>query len=155
MDDGGATGQRHGVDSEVGRLRTVMLHRPGPELKRLTPRNNDKLLFDGIPWVGRAQDEHDAFADTLRGHGVEVLYLADLRPHLGGLHPDDLAQVLMAGLAHEELRSGRGLAFALMDRHDFVVDPLPNLLFTRDSSVRIGDHVAVTSLAMAARRRET
>ena len=46
----------HGADSEVGRLRTVMLHRPGPELKRLTPRNNDKLLFDGIPWVSRAQD---------------------------------------------------------------------------------------------------
>ena len=68
----------HGVDSEVGRLRTVMLHRPGPELKRLTPRNNDKLLFDGIPWVGRAQDEHDAFAQALRDHDVEVLYLAEL-----------------------------------------------------------------------------
>src|SRR3954462_6326211 len=67
-----------GADSEVGRLRTVMLHRPGPELKRLTPRNNDKLLFDGIPWVGRAQDEHDAFAQTLRDRGVEVLYLTEL-----------------------------------------------------------------------------
>ena len=43
-----------------------MLHRPGLELKRLTPRNNDKLLFDGIPWVSRAQDEHDAFAAELR-----------------------------------------------------------------------------------------
>ena len=43
-----------------------MLHRPGPELKRLTPRNNDKLLFDGIPWVSRAQEEHDAFAEALR-----------------------------------------------------------------------------------------
>ena len=77
-DTGGATaaGAPHGVDSEVGRLRTVMLHRPGPELKRLTPRNNDKLLYDGIPWVGRAQDEHDAFAQALRDHGVEVLYLA-------------------------------------------------------------------------------
>ena len=41
----------HGADSEVGRLPTVMLHRPGNELKRLTPRNNDRLLFDGIPWV--------------------------------------------------------------------------------------------------------
>ena len=68
----------HGADSEVGRLRTVMLHRPGPELKRLTPRNNDKLLFDGIPWVARAQDEHDAFAAELRDRGVEVLYLTDL-----------------------------------------------------------------------------
>ena len=68
----------HGADSEVGRLRTVMLHRPGNELKRLTPRNNDKLLFDGIPWVARAQDEHDAFAEALRDRDVEVLYLTDL-----------------------------------------------------------------------------
>src|SRR3978361_2484375 len=67
-----------GVSSEVGRLRTVLLHRPGPELQRLTPRNNDKLLFDGIPWVSRAQEEHDAFAEALRSRGVEVLYLTDL-----------------------------------------------------------------------------
>ena len=67
-----------GVASEVGRLRTVMLHRPGNELRRLTPRNNDALLFDGLPWVDRAQDEHDAFAATLRTHGVEVLYLSEL-----------------------------------------------------------------------------
>jgi arginine deiminase len=176
-----------GADSEVGRLRTVLLHRPGPELQRLTPRNNDKLLFDGIPWVGRAQDEHDAFAQTLSDHDVQVLYLTDLlagaleheaaraecieavladprhgdtlrhilRSHLQGLHPEDLALALTAGLAHEELQTGRGLAYALMDRHDFVVDPLPNLLFTRDSSVWVRDRVAVTSLAMPARRRET
>src|SRR5215217_7538612 len=67
-----------GVDSEVGRLRTVMLHRPGTELQRLTPRNNDRLLFDGVPWVSRAQDEHDAFAAALRERDVEVLYLTDL-----------------------------------------------------------------------------
>jgi arginine deiminase len=177
----------HGVDSEVGRLRTVMLHRPGPELKRLTPRNNDKLLFDGIPWIGRAQDEHDAFAQALRDHGVEVLYLADLLagaleveaarsesidavladPRLGeslhravgtylhGLHPGDLAQRLMAGLAHEEMTPVGGLPYRFMDPHDFVIDPLPNLLFTRDSSVWIRDMVAVTSLAMPARLRET
>ena len=63
------------VDSEVGALRTVVLHRPGPELERLTPRNADRLLFDGIPWVERAQVEHDAFADLLRAHGVRVLLL--------------------------------------------------------------------------------
>ena len=67
-----------GATSEVGRLRTVMLHRPGPELRRLTPRNNDQLLFDGVPWVDRAQDEHDAFAQALRDRGVEVLYLVEL-----------------------------------------------------------------------------
>ncbi len=63
----------HGVGSEVGRLRTVVLHRPGPELRRLTPRNNDDLLFDGVPWLDRAQDEHDQFAETLRAHDVELL----------------------------------------------------------------------------------
>src|SRR6266700_1774090 len=70
--------QAHRVDSEVGRLRTVLLHRPGAELKRLTPRNSADLLFDAIPWVERAQEEHDAFAEALRTHGVEVLYLRDL-----------------------------------------------------------------------------
>src|SRR4051794_9526584 len=73
--DGGAA---HGVDSEVGRLRTVVLHRPGPELKRLTPRNSADLLFDAIPWVEKAQEEHDIFAGALRRRGVEVLYLRDL-----------------------------------------------------------------------------
>ncbi|PWW21946.1 arginine deiminase [Geodermatophilus normandii] len=176
-----------GVTSEVGPLRTVVLHRPGAELRRLTPRNNDQLLFDGVPWVARAQEEHDAFAAALTGRGVEVLYLDRLlaevlaapeareeligaavddprlgatltraaAAHLAGLAPEDLAGALMAGLAHHELRGGRGLAYEVMDRHDFVVPPLPNLLFTRDSSVWVGDQVAITSLAMPARHRES
>jgi arginine deiminase len=175
------------VESEVGQLGTVLLHRPGPELMRLTPRNNDSLLFDGIPWVARAQEEHDIFAGALAERGVEVLYLdklltevlsitearieltaavlADVRlgdvlrrrvaDYLAGLEPAGLAAVLIAGLAHEELRAGGGLVYQLMDREAFVIDPLPNLLFTRDSSVWIRDQVAVTSLAMLARRRET
>src|SRR5882757_1994244 len=67
-----------GSNSEVGTLRVVILHRPGAELQRLTPRNSDKLLFDGLPWVARAQQEHDAFADLLRSRGVEVLLLGEL-----------------------------------------------------------------------------
>jgi Arginine deiminase len=66
------------VGSEVGRLRTVVLHRPGPELARLTPRNHDDLLFDGVPWLERAQEEHDQLANVLRAHDVEVLYLHEL-----------------------------------------------------------------------------
>ncbi|MDQ4006791.1 MAG: arginine deiminase [Actinomycetota bacterium] len=178
---------RPGVDSEVGRLRTVLLHRPGPELQRLTPRNNDTLLFDGIPWVGRAQEEHDVFAEALRVRGVEVLYLVDLlvetladpqahqtavkevvrdlrlgdtlrtylRQALAELGPAELAEVLTAGLRNDEVRGGHGIVTSLLGHDDFLVDPLPNLLFTRDSSVWIGDHVAVTSLAMPARARET
>ena len=177
----------HGADSEVGRLQTVMLHRPGDELKRLTPRNNDKLLFDGIPWVARAQDEHDAFADALRVRDVEVLYLTELltetleqesaRLHaittaLSGLHlgdtmrtylghalsdatPAELTAYLTAGIRNDEVRGGHGLVTALLDEHDFLIDPLPNLLFTRDSSVWVRDRVAITSLTMPARRRET
>ena len=64
--------------SEVGPLHTVLLHRPGDELKRLTPRNSDQLLFDAIPWVDRAQAEHDAFAEVLRSRGIEVVLLHEL-----------------------------------------------------------------------------
>ncbi|GAA1723691.1 arginine deiminase [Aeromicrobium alkaliterrae] len=163
-----------------------MLHRPGAEIARLTPRNNDALLFDGIPWLGRAQDEHDAFAAALRDHDVEVLYLVELLEqtleseaareqviasttdalHLGDalqshltdwlsdLHPSDLATVLTAGLRNDEVPI-RTLVTSLLASDDFVIDPLPNLLFTRDSSVWLPDRVAVTSLAMPARVRET
>jgi arginine deiminase len=176
-----------GVSTEVGRLRTVMLHRPGNELRRLTPRNNDSLLFDGLPWVDRAQEEHDGFADALRSHGVEVLYLGELLARtlevpearatavehtLTGLHLGDtlrrylrafladtdaagLAELMMAGLRHDEVGSTGSLVAALSSPDDFVIDPLPNLLFTRDSSVWIGDRATVTSLAMPARKRET
>ncbi len=183
----GPPAARHGADSEVGTLRTVMLHRPGPELRRLTPRNNDRLLFDGIPWVARAREEHDAFARALSDRGVEVLYLTDLlaealtretaRNHaitttLGGRHlgdtlraylataladctAEELTAYLTAGIRNDEVRGGHGLVTSLLAPEEFLVDPLPNLLFTRDSSVWVRDRVAVTSLAMDARTRET
>ncbi|MGW0041556.1 arginine deiminase [Rhodococcus sp. NPDC003348] len=178
------------VDSEVGRLRTVLLHRPGDELKRLTPRNNDQLLFDGLPWVDRAQDEHDAFADLLRSRGVEVLLLSqvltealtvsgaariqgiaaavdprrlghtlaqELSAYLRTVDPAALATVLTAGMTFDELPIGPGGPSLVRRMHhggDFVIEPLPNLLFTRDSSFWIGDRVAITSLALPARVRE-
>src|SRR3954453_22185633 len=72
-----ATGTFH-VDSEVGRLRRAVLHRPDLALRPLTPSNVDQLLFDEILWVKRARQEHDAFADTLRDAGVDVLLFGDL-----------------------------------------------------------------------------
>jgi arginine deiminase len=77
-----------------------------------------------------------------------------VRRHLDGLESELLAQALIAGLTPAELRGGRGLVYELLGRHDFVVDPLPNLVFTRDSSAWIGDQVAVASLAAPARDRE-
>src|SRR5688572_18832576 len=73
-----APAARLAVESEVGTLRRVLLHRPGLELQRLTPRNKDALLFDDVLWVKRARQEHDAFADALGERGVEVLYLHEL-----------------------------------------------------------------------------
>ncbi|HVV30518.1 MAG TPA: arginine deiminase [Mycobacteriales bacterium] len=178
------------VDSEVGPLRSVVLHRPGDELRRLTPRNSADLLFDGIPWVERAQAEHDAFAATLRARGIEVLLLRDLlretlaaspaargacvdaavspaqvgprlapglRADLQRLDVDTLLEVLICGLRASELAAGlapSALLPAVSAPGDFVIPPLPNLLFTRDSAVVTGSHVAVTRPSMPARRRE-
>jgi arginine deiminase len=175
----------HGVDSEVGRLRAVLAHRPGAELLRVTPRTRDRLQFPGLPWVARAQQEHDIAAQCLRDHGVEVLYVmellqdvmeypsarseaidavlgderlggrlrADLGSHCAGLDPEALAQVLVAGLSAEEFRPGRGVVFGLLDRHDFVIPPLPGLVFLGDSHLWLSAAVAVASLG-GTRRRE-
>ena len=66
------------VKSEIGRLRKVLLHRPGKELEHLTPQELERLLFDDIPYLKLAKSEHDTFADILRENGVEVVYLEDL-----------------------------------------------------------------------------
>ncbi|KUK62927.1 MAG: Arginine deiminase [Synergistales bacterium 58_81] len=70
------------ISSEVGKLKRVMLHRPGKELERLTIDNKDELLFDDIPWVEEAQKEHDAFAELLRDNGVEVVYFRNCLSHV-------------------------------------------------------------------------
>jgi arginine deiminase len=66
------------VKSEIGKLKRVLLHRPGGELENLTPKVLDQLLFDDIPWLDLAIKEHNAFADLLKKKGVEVLYLSEL-----------------------------------------------------------------------------
>src|SRR6516164_825308 len=67
-----------GVHSEVGRLRRVMVHRPGLEHTRLTPSNAGELLFDDVLWVARAKAEHDMFAEAMRDRGVEVFEAEEL-----------------------------------------------------------------------------
>lgn len=175
-----------GVTTEIGTLRAVMLHRPGKELRRLTPRNNTTLLFDGLPWVERAQDEHDAFADLLRGRGIDVVLLGDLlvetlenpasRERIleemvsdlqlgerleaylrGTLHDeasDVLAEQLMAGIRNDELKGPRTVVTSMKTPDSFLLPPLPNLYFTRDSSAWVGPRPIVTSLFWPARGRE-
>jgi arginine deiminase len=175
------------IDSEVEPLRCVLLHRPGRELSRLTPSNKDALLFDELPWVERAQEEHDAFAALLRSRGVEVHYVADLLAEvlddpqgrddlvqrsletarlapamaqevgawLRSLSSRAVADWLIAGITFSELPVGSDtLTARLASDEDFVLPPLPNQLFTRDTSLWIGDAVRVNAMAHPARARE-
>jgi arginine deiminase len=175
------------VGSEVGTLRRVLLHRPGLELKRLTPANKDQLLFDDVLWVKRARQEHDAFADALAEAGVEVLYLQELlahvltdadvrtnvigdtfqaalvRPHLSepakewlnDLTPEEIAGWLIGGIAWDDLPfHSSGLAAQVALPGDFALAPLPNHIFTRDTSAWIYGGVSIHAMAKEARRRE-
>ena len=175
-----------GADSEVGRLLSVIVHRPGAELRRIAPRHAGQLVFAGMPWAERARQEHDQFTQTLRDHGVQVLYLTELlqdvleyapardeavtaalesvtlgddlghqlRRYLHGLGPEDLAEVLISGLMAGEFKGGRGAVYQMLSPADFILEPLPNLVFARDTSVWIGDRVAVASPRLPGRRRE-
>jgi arginine deiminase len=179
------------VDSEVGVLREVILHRPGLELKRLTPGNKDRLLFDDVLWVARAQEEHDRFAAVLRDHGVAVhlfgellratleipeahKYVLDrifddrvygplaidaLRNCFDAMDADTLTDHLLGGITKREvldrIPEPRSIAFHVLDADDFVLEPLPNHLYTRDTSAWIYGGVAINSMRKKARMRET
>ena len=179
------------VDSEVGRLRQVILHRPDLELKRLTPDNAAELLFDDLLWVTEAQAEHDAFAQALRDRGVTVHYYGELlaqtlaiaeardyvlekvfdprlhgplavdtlRATLGGLDSRLLARYLIGGITKREfLELGaepHSIAFHSLDLDGFVLAPLPNLLYQRDTSCWIYGGVSVNVMRRRARMRET
>lgn len=181
-----AAGQTFGVHSEVGVLHTVLVHRPGLELERLTPRNKDDLLFDDVIWVKRARQEHDAFVDALAEHNIDVLevrhllaetlkgadaraeVLADtvaaagLGPHLGPalgewlfeMAATELAERLIGGIAYDELPFETNSLSALARRGEFALAPLPNHLFTRDTSAWVYGGVCVNHMAKPARVRE-
>jgi arginine deiminase len=179
------------VESEVGRLRQVILHRPELELKRLTPDNAADLLFDDLLWVTRAQEEHDAFAAVLMERGVTVHYYGDLlaqtlevpaardyiltrvidprthgplavdalRAALAGLDSGTLARYLAGGITKRELLElapePKSIAFHSLEPDGFVLAPLPNLLYQRDTSCWIYRGVSVNAMRRPARMRET
>lgn len=180
------------VRSEIQPLKKVLLQRPGSELEQLVPGSMAPLLFDDIPYLRGAQAEHDAFADTLRSQGVEVVYLSqlaaqtleqsrDLRErfvtdfiHRSGCVADsyreeltelllslptaeELVRKTMTGVRYDELpqRAGKGLAALRQDRTHFVLDPIPNLYFTRDPFAVIGRGVSLHRMYSETRNRET
>jgi arginine deiminase len=179
------------VDSETGRLRRVILHRPGLELKRLTPENAETLLFDDVLWVRRAQEEHDGFAAVLAERGTEVHLFGDLlreslelpaarrlvldrvfdekeygplaTDHLRAIFDEmgtaELTEALVGGVTKREFLAAHpeptSVRFHVMEQDDFLLDPLPNHIFTRDTSAWIYDGVSINAMRWPARQRET
>jgi arginine deiminase len=177
-----------GAQSEVGTLRTVLVHRPDLAHERLSPSNCHELLFDDVIWVRRARQEFDAFVDTMRELGVEVLLLHDLltetladsgarewllsrrlRPEevtavfskeltawMTEMPADELATHLTGGVTAAELPGEMGsLVQRAMRANDFVIAPLPNHLFTRDTSAWIYGGVSLNPMYWPARQKET
>lgn len=180
------------VRSETGTLEQVLLHRPGAELEQLVPGELERLLFDDIPYLQAAQQEHDAFAEMLRHNGTQVLYLEELMAqtlaadpqvrrrfvrqfieeggriarhfqpalyeYLTALTDDELVRRTMTGVSMEEfLPEGQRGALVSLTRgsHRFVLDPIPNLYFTRDPFACIGEGVSLNAMYSPTRRRET
>ena len=178
---------------EIGPLRKVLLHRPGRELENLMPEYLERLLFDDIPYLKLAQEEHDQFADTLRQCGVEVLYLTDLtaeavadegvrrqfirdyldeagtasprvyeilREYFESLPPKALVEQMAAGVRKGELQGFEKTRLADLtafggEDYPFLVDPMPNLYFTRDPFAVVGGGVAIHRMHTKTRNRET
>src|SRR6478609_2408628 len=134
------------VDSEVGRLRQVIVHKRGLELTRLTPQNVDDLLFDDVMWAQRAREEHDAFTMKLEAKGVKVYLFADL-----------LAEALVGGVLKSDLDLPKtsSLLLEYLDADDFLLAPLPNHLFQRDNSAWVYEGLSVNPMSKPARKRET
>jgi arginine deiminase len=177
-----------GVNSEVGTLKTVIVHRPDLAHERLSPTNCHELLFDDVIWVRRARQEHDAFVDLMRGRGVEVLLFHDLlaetldqpearewvltrrlRPEettvmfaqdltdwMNEMSGDELATRLTGGVTASELPDNiASVVKNAMRPTDFVIAPLPNQLFMRDTSAWIFGGVSINQMYWPARQHET
>ena len=186
------------VTSEIGKLKKVCLHRPGDELLNLPPDELERLLFDDVPYLEVAQQEHDRFAEILREQGVEVLYLEKLVAEAFAANPgardefldqylaeagihgqkmpaivreylntftDDLEFVkkTMAGVAKSEIDMPLASSTTLDDlvsdhsdkQSDLIIDPMPNLYFTRDPFAMIGNGVSINRMYSVTRNRET
>ncbi|MDD2258673.1 MAG: arginine deiminase [Bacilli bacterium] len=93
------------VNSEIGKLKSILLHRPGKELENLTPDLLEKLLFDDIPYLKVAQEEHDVFAEKLRKEGVEVLYVTDMISEALEAHPEIISEFINVFIEESNVKS--------------------------------------------------
>ena len=148
------------VKSEIKPLKKVLLHRPGKELLNLTPNTLEELLFDDIPFLKVAQEEHDGFAQALRDNGVEVVYLEDLTAEVLAADPQLREKFLLqwideAGIKTERYRK---IIFDYMqenypDAKDFVLKTMEGINLTElhtDKSNSLVDLVSEASKMVVA-----
>src|SRR3954466_9246891 len=182
----------YGVHSEVGRLRKVLVCAPGLAHRRLTPTNNDELLFDDVMWVENAQRDHADFANKLAQRGVEVVELHDLlaqtmdvpgardwlldrkivpnrvgvglvdptRAYLESLDSRRLAELLIGGMATQDLPEEHRTPYLALAREstgarEYLMPPLPNTLYTRDTTCWLYGGLTMNPLFWPARKDET
>ncbi|MBR6529531.1 MAG: arginine deiminase [Firmicutes bacterium] len=176
--------------SEIGKLNKVLLHRPGREIEALTPATMERLLFDDVPFLKAAQEEHDEFAKILRDNGVEVIYYEEetakaltnqairkefvnemielsfvesegmkhaVADFLMSLTPREMVERVIAGVKREDLGQTKtdSLSDLAICEYPFVMDPMPNLYFTRDPGACIGNGINIHHMHTPARRRES
>jgi arginine deiminase len=171
------------VYSEIGNLKTVLLHRPGAEIENLIPEHLARLLFDDIPFLRVARTEHDNFSKVLSDNGVEVLYLENLaaqavkdkqirerfleeviaesevndedigktlKNYLRALPEKEMIDKIIAGIRNKEI----GLSEE-NNEYPFIMEPMPNLYFTRDPFASIGKGITLNAMKNHIRHRET
>ena len=148
------------VKSEIKPLKKVLLHRPGRELLNLTPNTLEELLFDDIPFLKVAQEEHDAFAQALRDNGVEVFYLEDLMAEVLEADPALREQFLKQWIEEAGIRTERyqKIIFDYLqenfpDAKDFVMKTMEGINLTElhtDKSNSLVDLVSESSKMVVA-----
>jgi arginine deiminase len=171
------------VYNEIGDLKTVLLHRPGGEIENLIPEHLSRLLFDDIPFLKVARSEHDNFAKVLSDNGVEVLYVENLAAlavkdkeiksnfldeviaecfvedkRTAKLLKDFLVQLPEKEMVDKIIAGTRKMEIGLSEDNDdypFIMEPMPNLYFTRDPFASIGSGITLNSMKNNIRRRET
>lgn len=183
------------VKSEINKLKKVLVHRPGRELLNLTPDSLERLLFDDIPYLVEAQQEHDEFVRILKDNGVEVVYLEDLMTEVLDLDEEIKEKFIqefiyeagirtpkyrnlvyeylttiennrmlvlktMEGIVNTDLiksraKKGKSLVDSVSEDTTFIVDPMPNLYFTRDPFASIGNGISLNKMFSVTRNRET
>ena len=162
------------VTSEIGKLKAVLLHKPGSELEKLTPDYLSQLLFDDIPWLKKMRIEHDdkLLTEVLQNAEVKSKFVNELLvdclgnsqelnqvlfEHIVSMSAEEVSEIAISGLSKKDLPE-MNRSLSLMDHvyadYPLYINPIPNLYFMRDPAAVLGQGISINSMHTDARRRE-